>query len=163
MPDRFMLIQLLFQGQHGWMVLALAGLATVLLAKGFLRLFSSRPKKPAGSGSLKKKDKGADALLSAFERFYGQLARIKTDLETKRDTLPNVAERILLVSESMHRECQRLDGLQIAFPSDHEYRLFLARIERERGKAADLWKVASAAKWRIARQRRAAMPRQRAS
>jgi hypothetical protein len=165
MLDAFDFIDLLLQGQRGWIVIALSGLVTAILGKKLLRFRVPRPSTQAfigGSGRMDAQTRNeVDALMNAFERFYTQLARIKSDLETRRDTLPNVAERVLMVSRHMHRECQRLDDLNIAFSRNQDHKQFLARIERERGKAVNLYKAASVAKRQIAR-RQAAAPRQRA-
>jgi hypothetical protein len=166
MLDPFSFIDQLLQGERGWIVIALSGLATVLLGAGLMRFRVPRPNSRAfagGSVRINARTRNeVDALLNAFDRFYKQLAGIKADLEARRDSLPNVADRILIVSKGMHRECRRLDDLNIAFTRDRDHRLFLARIERERDKAANLYKAANTAKRQIAR-RRAAVPRKRAS
>lgn len=103
-------------------------------------------------------ERETQGLLGILDRLEAEIRRIHADIESGRDRMPGVADRVLRLCDALRRECQRLDDLNIAFKRDADHEVFLGRIRKGRRKAEQLRAVVNEAKRAFETRARALKP-----
>jgi hypothetical protein len=165
MVDPFVIVDLLFQGPRGWIVLGFGFAASAWLGwKKYLRLeHIPVPRRSTvaymGGGGKPDAMKPAEVadLLLRFQAFDAELWQVNAAMNAGRAGALDAADRILRVADAMDAECQRLDRLNIQFPRTRDHTAFFAKVDAERVRAQRYRALALAAmQGRVGQARRSA-------